>query len=221
MVQLADMEDFATQRTHWVDSQVRPNDVTDHRLIDALSAVKREDFVPPGKRAVAYAEGCVPLNGGRAILDARTFSKMLQLAAIKPTDLVLDVGAATGYSTAVLARLARQVIALEEDPSLETGAVRALSDLPNVKVLRRPLKDGLAGDTLFDVIVVNGATETQPDALLAQLAEGGRLVCVVREAGVGRATLYVRGGSAYSARPAFDSQAPVLPGFSKVAGFVF
>jgi len=212
--------DFATQRTHWVDSQVRPNDVTDLRIIAALSEVPREAFVPAERRALAYADGRVPIGSGRTLLDARAFAKMLQLAAIGAGDRVLDVGCGTGYSTAVLALLAGSVVGLEENSGLADHAERALARVPNVTIFRQPLAQGVPGQK-FDVIFVNGAVDQRPDALLSQLNEGGRLVCIQRDSGVGRAILYVRGEGAFSARPAFDAQTPVLPGFEAAQRFVF
>ena len=215
------MPRFAAQRLNMVEAQVRPNDVTDPRIHQAMLEIARESFVPAPLRVVAYMEGCVDLGGGRALLDARCFAKLAQLAELGANDLVLDVGCGSGYSSAVLARLAAKVVALEEDPALARLASDALRDCSNVEVVQGRLADGFARQAPYDVIFVGGAVETRPDALLNQLATGGRLVCVMPEAGQGHAHLFVKGESGMSDRAAFDAQVPTLPGFTKISGFVF
>jgi protein-L-isoaspartate(D-aspartate) O-methyltransferase len=216
------MSDYATQRLNMLESQVRANDVTDIRVQAALGEVPRERFVPAAKRAIAYADGPLELVPGRFLLEPRSFAKMLQLAEIKPTDKVLDVGCATGYSTAVLARLAAKVIGLEEDADL----VRVASDMipavgANVQVVQGALAGGHRAAAPYDVIFVNGAIEKAPEALLAQLAEGGRLVTVRQEGAQGRAVLYLREDGHVGHRATFDVAAPILAGFRQPAGFVF
>ena len=218
------MSDYAKQRLNMVDAQVRTNDVTDPRIHAAMREVPRERFVPAAKRALAYADASVEVSPKRYLLDPRSFAKLLQLAAIKATDRVLDVGCATGYSSAVLARIGAEVIALEQDADLVRVASEMLPAVGarNASVTQGSLVDGFKPKAPYDVIFVNGAIGDAPEALLRQLAEGGRLVAVVQPIGsVGKAQLFVKENSEIGARPAFDAGVPELAGFKKAVGFVF
>jgi protein-L-isoaspartate(D-aspartate) O-methyltransferase len=217
------MPDYAAQRLNMVESQVRANDVTDVRVHAAMRAVPRERFVPATKRAVAYADAAIELVPGRYLLEPRTFAKMLQLAEIAPGDSVLDVGCATGYSAAVLGKLAARVIGLEEDADLVRVASDMLAALgaANARVVQGALAGGHAAAAPYEVIFIDGAVERVPDALLAQLAEGGRLVSVLQRGPQGRATLFLREDGHVGQRAAFDASAPLLAGFRQAAGFVF
>jgi protein-L-isoaspartate(D-aspartate) O-methyltransferase len=214
------MPDYAAARLNMVETQVRPNDVTDVRIQKAMLEIPREDFVAERLRSIAYMEGCPELGNGRALLDPRSFGKLAHLAGVKHSDRVLDVGCGTGYSTAVLARCADRVIALEEDRQLAARARQLLAGASNVEVVEGRLTEGWPGQGPYDVIFVNGAMEFRPDTLLAQLDEGGRLVCFIRD-GAGHAHLFVRGEGAISDRIAFDAEVPVLPGFARTPSFVF
>lgn len=217
------MSNAAAQRFNMVESQVRANDVTDVRVQEALREVPRERFVPAAKRAVAYADGPLELVPGRFLLEPRVYAKLLQLAEIQPGDTVLDVGCATGYSTAVLARLAAKVIGLEEDADL----VRVATDMApavgagNILIVQGALAGGYKGAAPYDVIFINGAVEAAPTALLGQLAEGGRLVTVLREGTQGQAVLYRKEDGQIGHWAGFDAAAQVLAGFRQHAGFVF
>jgi protein-L-isoaspartate(D-aspartate) O-methyltransferase len=217
------MSNAAAQRFNMVESQVRANDVTDVRVQEALRAVPRERFVPASKRAIAYADGALELVPGRFLLEPRVFAKLLQLAEIRPVDTALDVGCATGYSTAVLARLAGKVIGLEEDADL----VRVATDMVpavgtgNVQVVQGALTGGYKAGGPYNVIFINGAIERTPEALLAQLAEGGRLVAVLRTGTQGRAVLYRKEDGHVGHWASFDAAASILAGFRQPAGFVF
>jgi protein-L-isoaspartate(D-aspartate) O-methyltransferase len=217
------MPDFTLQRQMMVETQVRPNDVTDTRIHDAMREVPRERFVPAARRAVAYADMPVEVAQGRFLLDPRSFSKLLQLAQIGPEDRVLDVGGATGYSVAVMARLAKSVVALEQDADLLRIADDTLRSVGvhNVTVVQGGLSGGDKTHAPYDVIFVNGAIGAAPDALLAQLAEGGRLVTIIRTDAQGHANLFLRQNGRVGAREDFDSPAPDLAGFRKPVGFVF
>lgn len=217
------MPDFAAQRQTMVDAQVRTNDVTDPRIHEAMRTVPRERFVPSSKQAMAYADMAVEVAPGRYLLDPRTFAKLLQLANVRATDSVLDVATATGYSAAILARLAQSVTALEQDADLVRVAVDALSVVraTNATVVQGALADGCKSKAPFDVVFVNGAVETRPEVLLGQLSEGGRLVAILQEGTQGRAQLYVRQHGKIGARPDFDATVPRLAGFKKSVGFVF
>ncbi|ABS64610.1 protein-L-isoaspartate(D-aspartate) O-methyltransferase [Parvibaculum lavamentivorans DS-1] len=220
------MTDFAAARHNMVESQVRINSVTDRRVIDALSAIPRERFVPQSSQGIAYMDEDVRIAGGkppRFLMEPRVFAKMVQLAEIGPEDLVLDVGCGTGYSTAVLARLAGTVVALECDENLAASAGATLSDLgvDNAAVLPGALTEGCAKQAPYDVIFINGMIGSVPDALQNQLRDGGRLVAVVGDGISGRARLYVRSGETFSGRDAFDANIGFLPGFEPVESFVF
>ena len=224
------MFDFAAARRMMVDTQVRPSDVTDLRLIAAMLDVPREGFVPLDKQALAYLDLDVPVvmpaAGGRParyLLKPMVLAKLIQTAEIAPTDRVLDVGCATGYSAAIISRLAESVVALEEDSELATAAARRLADLGtrNVTIERRGLTAGWPSGAPYDVIVLQGAVAVPPKTLFAQLKEGGRLVCVLEEGPVGRAMLYRCRNGHVSGRAMFDAAAPELPGFAAPAEFIF
>ena len=220
--------DFSMQRQNMVESQVRPSDVTDRRIPRAMGAVPRESFVSPARRSLAYLDIDLPVEtaggaGGRVILAPRTFAKLLQLAAIEPADLVLDVGCASGYSAAILGRLAQTVVALESDAGLAESATRVLQSLgaDNVAVVQADLAVGYPSEGPFDAIVMEGAVASAPEALLGQLKDGGRLVAIVSDGRSGRAVAYQRTGETVSERDGFDAMAPFLPGFAPVHRFVF
>jgi len=228
------MTDFRLQRLNMVESQVRPSDVTDQRIIRAMLEVPRELFVPPALASMAYMDEPVPVlagdrrGEGRHLLAPRTFAKLVHLAEVGPDSAVLDVGCASGYSTAVLARLARRVVAVEPDQELAQQAVRVLESLDagGATVLRGPLPAGAPAEGPFDAILLNGAVPAVPRALLEQLADSGRLVAIVADAAasppqLGRAQVWRRAGNTFDARPAFDAGAAPLPGFEAPAGFVF
>jgi protein-L-isoaspartate(D-aspartate) O-methyltransferase len=212
---------FAAQRTNMIEAQLRTNDVADPRLCAAMGAVARERFVPPSKQALAYADVPVEVAPGRYLLDPRTFAKMVELAQVEAGDTVLDVGCATGYSSAVLARLAGSVIALEQDADLVRVAYELLGAVSGVVVTQGPLNQGLKAKAPYDVILVNGAISDVPDTLLGQLAEGGRLVAVLTDGVGGKAELFTREQGGIGRRPGFDAGVPALVGFSKTVGFVF
>lgn len=223
------MIDFAAARRTMVDCQVRQSDVTDLRLIAAMLEVPRERFLPQSHAGLAYLDLDVqvtepgPGGGGRRLLKPMVLAKLIAAADIGAHDHVLDVGCATGYSSAVLARLAHSVVALEQDPQLASRAGASLQAIgvANVTVACGALTEGWRTSAPYDVIVLNGATESRPETLLGQLKEAGRLVCVQRRAGLGTAMLYVACAGAVTGRPIFDASAPVLPGFSAPAAFVF
>lgn len=209
-------------RFNMVEAQIRTSNVTDPRIHAAMGAVARERFVPNAARALAYADVPVAVAPGRYLLDPRSFAKLLQLAQIDAGDRVLDVACGTGYSAAVLARLAAEVVALEQDADLVRIASELLANVVGkVEVVQGALIEGVKGQAPFDVIFVNGAIEQTPDALLGQLSEGGRLVTVMRESGQTRAWLFVKQNGQVGRRPDFDAEVPLLAGFKKAMGFVF
>lgn len=221
--------DFETQRMNMVESQVRPSDITDRRIIRAMLEIPRESFVPAASRSLAYIDADLPLPHAahardrerRALLAPRTLAKLIQLAAIEPGDAVLDVGAMTGYASAVMARIAGTVMALECDAALARDATRSLSQLAcdNVTVTTGELTAGAPQDAPYDAILVEGAVEEVPQALLDQLKDEGRLVAVVARGALGRATVWHRLGGTFSGREAFDATAPRLASFARPSAF--
>jgi protein-L-isoaspartate(D-aspartate) O-methyltransferase len=212
---------FNAARFNMIEAQIRTNDVTDVRIHAALGAVERERFVPPSKKALAYADVPVEIAPGRYLLDPRSFAKALQLAEITAQDHVLDVGCGSGYSAAILARLAKDVVALEQDADLVRLASGLLEREPNIQVTQGALIEGFKAGGPYDVIFVNGATETEPSVLLSQLEEGGRLVTFELNGAQGRAVLYVKEHGQVGKRAGFDATVPLLAGFKKHVGFVF
>jgi protein-L-isoaspartate(D-aspartate) O-methyltransferase len=220
------MVDYAQARRTMVDRQVHTADVTDLRILAAMLEVPREAYVPPARRATAYLDVDVPVGEGgsaRALLKPMVFAKLIQAAGIAETDHVLDVGCASGYSAAVLARLCGSVIALEEDIALArtAGETLAQTGARNLSVVSGPLTAGWAKGAPYDAIVLEGATEVVPATLLSQLKEGGRLVAVVGASPMGKATIFTMIGGHATAQPLFDAAAPMLPGFVKPPAFVF
>ena len=213
---------FAEARVNMVESQVRPNGITDRRITSAMAAVAREEFVEPGQRPVAYAGGALPLAGGRWLTEPATLARLVQLAAVAETDKVLHLGCGTGYGSAVLAQLAGRVVAVEPDAGLATRARAALASAANVKVEQGDLAQGSRAAAPFDVILIEGRAGVVPQALLDQLAEGGRLVAVSGDSAPGKATLWTKSNGCVSSRESFDASIGALPGFAvKTAAFVF
>jgi protein-L-isoaspartate(D-aspartate) O-methyltransferase len=223
------MTDFVAARRTMVDGQVRTSDVTDLRIIAAMLEIPRERFVPELQAALAYLDRDIEVTpgkrgkGARCLLKPMVLAKLIQAADVRETDRVLDVGCATGYSSALIARLAASVVALEEDRALAQAAGQKLKSLGvlNVSVVTGPLNEGWRVGAPFDVIVLNGTAENIPRSLSGQLKEEGRLVAIEGRAPATRAMLYRRVGGEMSGWPVFDAGAPVLPGFAVPPAFVF
>ena len=220
------MTGFSTARQYMVDGQVRPSDVTDDRILEAMLTVPREVFVPASKRALAYLDLDLDVTEGaarRCLITPALLAKILQAAEIKATDRVLVVGCATGYAAAIVARFAAQVSATESDPALAGKATAAFAQLgiQNVTVKTAAAADGDAAGAPYDVIVLNGATEIIPTGLFGQLKEGGRLVGVFGLTPPPRATIVTHSHGDFGHRELFDATAPVLPGLERVPAFVF
>lgn len=216
---------FIAARAAMIESQVRPNGITDRRIIDAMAAIPREYFVPEGCKAVAYMDEDIPLARGpaaRYLIEAMAFARLVQLAEIKPADKILHVGAATGYGTAVLARMGAQVTAVESDAALADAARHNLRDAANVSIVEGALSEGAPSLAPFDVIIIEGRIGELPSSLMAQAAEGGRIAAVLGESNMAKAYLWIIHGKTMACRPAFDASVAVLPGFDKKrAPFVF
>ncbi|MBX9840268.1 MAG: protein-L-isoaspartate O-methyltransferase [Xanthobacteraceae bacterium] len=221
------MIDFAAARRMMVDGQVRTADVTDPRILSAMLDLPREQFFPEDKASLAYLDRDVPVSEAgrpvRRLLKPMVLAKLIQAANLADTDHVLDVGCATGYSTAVLGRLARSVVGLEEDAPLARQASEMLAGagVTNAKVATGALAKGWPAEAPYDVILLEGATETVPAALVEQLKIGGRLACVLGRGQAGKAMVYRRAEGDLSGRAVFDAAAPLLPGFAKPPEFVF
>lgn len=219
------MVNFAEQRTLMVDNQLRTNDITDLRIIGAMGKVPREKFVPESLRELAYIDDDVVVDekGERKMLKPHIFGRLVQLADITDKDVVLVVGAASGYGVAVVSYLAESVVGLEADVALSEAASRNLEQLgiENAAVIDGDLTKGYAADAPFDVILVNGSVEELPEALTAQLKDGGRLVVVEGESNAGVARCYTRSGDNVSSVFAFNAHACALPGFEKPEVFEF
>ncbi len=217
------MSESALARSHMIDCQLRPNEVNDERLIAAINNIPREQFVPKNKRAVAYVDEDLEIAPGRYLMEPVIFARLLKAADIQETDLVLDIGCATGYSAAVIAGLADAVVALEADQALCSSAEKKLAelDIMNSAVVQGELAKGVAKQGPYDVIVIEGAVEEVPGSLIKQLKEGGRLVCVLLEGGVGRGHMITMNEGLAVTQTLFDAQVPLVPGFEKEQGFVF
>ena len=221
------MSGFATARQKMVDGQVRTNDVTDTRILDAMLALPREQFIPQSRQALAYLDLDLDVTEAgaakRYMIKAQVIAKLLQAAEIAATDKVLVVGSATGYVAALVSRLAAKVTATESDSALVAKGKEVLGQLgfTNVVTKAGTPADGDAADAPYDVIVINGATEVVPEKLFAQLAEGGRLVGVFAASQPARATIVTKAHGDLGYRALFDASAPVLPGMERVPSFVF
>jgi protein-L-isoaspartate(D-aspartate) O-methyltransferase len=220
------MSNFAAARLAMVDGQLRPNKVTDMAVIQAFLDVPRERFVPDALRGAAYIDEDIPVGGGRYLMEPMVFARMLQIATIRPGDVVLEVGAGTGYGTAILAKLTDRVVSVESNRLLAAQAREALASLGldrAATVIDGPMERGYPERGPYDAIVFSGAVAEIPEAIIAQLADGGRLLAVVKEGGVGmgKALLLMRADGVVSRRVAFDAATPLLPGFAPQPSFVF
>ena len=217
--------DYADARRRMVDGQLRPNRVTDPRVLDAMRDLPREAFLPPASRARAYADEDVPLPGGRAMPSPMTTGKLAQLAAVRPGDRVLVVCAGAGYAAAVFARCGAKVTAIETHAALvDLGRPVLAAALPAgaVRFEQAVPAEGYPGGAPYDLILIEGEIPEVPPAIIDQLAEGGRLVTVIGTGRrTGQAVLARRVGGTVTVTPAFDCAAAAQPEFAPAPGFVF
>jgi protein-L-isoaspartate(D-aspartate) O-methyltransferase len=220
------MIDFDAAREHMVESQLMTSGVTERRLLRAMGQIPRERFVPAGRKDLAYIDEAHVLRTGadpRAMATPAAFAKLVQLADIGAGDVVLDIACGTGYSSAVIAALSSAVVAIEDDEQLVASADEILSDLDigNAAILCAPLAGGVPAEAPFDVIIIEGAVDIVPEALLSQLKEQGRLVAMVGSGSTAVANLFVNAGGSIRAYPAFNAAMPVLSAFRKAPEFSF
>jgi protein-L-isoaspartate(D-aspartate) O-methyltransferase len=219
------MTDFALARRNMVEGQLRPNKVTNVALLAAVGELPRERFLPDALRSVAYADDDVPLGGGRYLMEPMVLARLIQTLQAQPEDRGLVVGAGRGYGAALLARLVKSVTAVESDPELAAAAGAIAKDLAlgNIQWNSGKLEQGGPGSAPYDVVLIEGAVRQVPQAILDQMAEGGRLTTIVAGApgAMGVAQIFVKEGGVTSGRPLFDAGTPLLPGFTPPARFTF
>ena len=219
--------DFSARRVKMVDGQIRTTDVTDAALLDAMLEVPREAFVGSASPDLAYIDKDIRVAssdaGPRYLMEPSPMAKLIQLAEVRPTDKVLDVGCGTGYSAAVFSKIAGSVVALESDSALAKAASASLAALgcANAEVVEGPLRDGHAAGAPYDVIFIGGSVEEVPEALHSQLAEGGRLVAVEGRGHTGVARLFLKTTGVVTGRRAFNAAIKPLPGFERTRVFEF
>jgi protein-L-isoaspartate(D-aspartate) O-methyltransferase len=218
------MSIYETARLNMIEHQLRPNKVTDERVLAAFNGIRRELFVPEKLRGIAYIDEDLPLGGGRYMMEPLVAARLIQAAALGRAEMALVVGAGSGYEAAVMAMLGRAVVALEQDPQLARRARAALVEhgLAAVSVVEGPLREGWRPRAPYDVILFGGAIAEVPADIKEQLAEGGRLVAVIKpEDAPGRAMLMMRTNGLFGRRLLFDAATPLLPGFAPEPAFVF
>jgi protein-L-isoaspartate(D-aspartate) O-methyltransferase len=211
---------FEQMRRAMVSNSLRTTGVNDPRVLAAMGAVPRERFVPRERVGIAYADVPVPLGNGRELNSPLSFARMLTEVGPEESERALLIGAASGYSAAVLARLAGSVVAVEEEPELVAKARELLAGT-DVKLVEGPLVEGHREGAPYDLIVIDGAVEFVPDALIDQLADGGRVATAILDRGVTRIAIGRKAGEAFGIAPMTDSASIILPGFVKPRTFSF
>ncbi|WP_430386695.1 protein-L-isoaspartate O-methyltransferase family protein [Blastomonas fulva] len=213
--------DFAAARRHMIESQLRPSDVSDPVVIAAMAVTRREDFVPAAQQHLAYIDRAVPLSGGRVLNPALSSGLLLTRAELSGNEKVLLIGAGTGYLAALLAGIVARVVAVEDNRALVEHASAALGGMANVSVIESDLKQGHPADGPYDLIIIDGAVQQVPDSLVAQLAEGGRLLAGVDEAGVSRLAMGRRQAGAFALIPFADTDIAPLAAFARPKSYSF
>ena len=222
-------ENYTVARQNMVDGQLRPNKITDERILTAMETVAREDFLPSPLAGIAYVDEDIYLGQGRYLMQPMIFGRLLQEGQIRATDNVLELAAGAGYSSVILSRLAAHVTSVDSAETLQRQAIACLQryEVKNVEVVSAPLAAGYPAKAPYDVILINGSVDYVSDTLLGQLAEGGRLLAVVRTYGAARlshsahAYLYTKIGGLVSRRPLFDANLPLLTEFADKPRFEF
>jgi protein-L-isoaspartate(D-aspartate) O-methyltransferase len=213
--------EFADMRAAMVDCQLRPCDIVEPRLTAAFGRIAREDFVPPTRAAIAYADRAVPLGEGRMLNAPLTTARLIDAAGVRAGERVLLIGAASGYAAAILNALGADVVAVEESPALAEMARAALAGMAGFTLVEGPLAEGWADGAPYAAVIIDGAIEVLPAAIAAQLAEGGTLVAAQREGAVTRLVRGIGIGGAVTLHAFADMDAAPLPGFTRPAAFTF
>ncbi len=213
--------DFAAARRHMIESQLRPSDVSDPVVIAAMAVTRREDFVPAAQRPLSYIDRSIPLPGGRVLNPALSTGLMLTRAELSSSDKVLLIGAGTGYFAALLAGIVSHVVAVEDNRALVEHARAALGATANVSIIESPLQEGHAANAPYDLIVIDGAVQQVPDAIVAQLAQDGRLLAGIDENGVSRLAIGRRHGGAFALVPFADTDIAPLAAFARPKSYSF
>lgn len=218
------MLDMASARENMVASQLHTNRVTNERVLAAFNELPRERFVPAEMASIAYVDEDLPIAPGRCLTEPMVLARMIQALTPATDEIALNVACGSGYAAAVLAHIGLTVVALESDANLAEKARKNLSELEmdSAIVVEGPISQGHEEQAPYNVILIDGAVEFLPDVILEQLAEGGRLVTVVREGrGIGRATLFLNKGNHIARQILFDASLPLLSDFQKAAEFTF
>lgn len=216
---------FVHSRKNMVDCQLRPNKVTDERVLTAFETLPREEFVPRNQRAIAYVDEDLPLPGGRSMMEPMVLSRIVQALDVQQHHSVLVVGGSTGYATAIMAWLADSVISIETRTQLVEKSQETLvaCGLDNAVAIKGRLTDGFAKEAPYHRILIEGSVETVPDTLLDQLSADGMLAAIWRPAQhpVGVASIWARAGNGFARKPLFDAQVPLLDEFRAKREFIF
>lgn len=212
---------FNSMRTAMVESQLRTSDVNDPRVIDVMGSVAREAFLPNDRQALAYIDRPVKLTESRWLNPPLATGRLLTAASVEPQDNVLLVGAATGYTAALLSQLSASVVAVEDDEALTPRAKAVLAGYGNVRLVAGPPSEGVEQYGPYSLIMIDGAVEEIPAALIKQLADGGRLVAAVLDRGVARLAIGRKSGEAFGMTHFADCESVPLPGFEKPKSFTF
>lgn len=214
---------ISSMRRHMIDGHLLPNDVTDENVIAAIEQVNREKFVPEERKGVAYIDKSIKIAQNRYLMEPLTFAKLLSAADIKSHELVLDIAPGTGYSSAVLSKMVEAVVAIEENEVLANLANSNLAGeaCDNVAVVNSTHIDGLAKQGPYDLIFLGGMIDEVPTALLEQLSQNGRVLCVLNQDGFGRGAIVTYQDNIVGIRILFDTAAPKLDGFEKIKKFEF
>jgi protein-L-isoaspartate(D-aspartate) O-methyltransferase len=218
------MSGYEAARVNMIERQLQPNKITDKGVIEAFAAIRREAFVSEALHAIAYSDTDLPLGGGRYLMAPMVAARLLQAAEIVRGDNALVVGAGVGYEAALIAQRARTVVAIEDDAELARQGRAALVEhrIATVNFIEGGQPQSSRARSAYDVIFFAGAVAEIPPEISGQLAEGGRLVAVIKpDDGPGRATLITRTGGVLAARVMFDAATPLLPGFARKPAFVF
>lgn len=212
----APIPDSADARSAMIDSQLRPQGVTDRAVLEAMRSIKREAFVPAEARSLAYSDRAIPLGNGRFLVSPTVLGQWLTDIAPQAGERALVVGGGTGYSAAILAAVGLQVTLLESDPALAASA-RA----NGVETVEGPLAAGHRKSAPYDIILIDGAVEHIPDSLIAQLGDGGRLGAGMIDGSVTRLVVGRKSGDAFGTVSLGDAGVPPLPGFTRPPAFTF